>query len=215
MKIFLDTANVKEIQDAASLGILDGVTTNPSLLAKEPGDPYQTLVQICEVVKGPVSGEVVATDHDGIVAEARKLAKLHQHVVVKVPMIREGLRAIRTLSQEGVKINCTLIFNAVQGLMAAKAGATYLSPFVGRIDDSGHEGMELVRDLVQIVEIYHLKAEVLAASLRHPLHVREAALAGAHVATMPKGVFDQCMKHPLTDLGLARFLEDWKKVLAR
>jgi transaldolase len=151
-------------------------------------------------------------DYAGIVAEGRELAKLHKWIVVKVPIIREGLKAIRTLSQEGVKINCTLIFNAVQGLMAAKAGATYLSPFVGRIDDTGHEGMELVHDLVQIMELGDLDAKVLAASLRHPMHVREAALAGAHVATMPKGVFDQCLKHPLTDIGLAKFLEDWKKI---
>lgn len=214
MKFFLDTANVKEIQEVASLGILDGVTTNPSLLAREPGDPRKTIVQICEIVQGPVSAEAVSTDYQGIVAEGRELAKLHQHVVVKVPVIREGLKAIKTLSGEGVKINCTLIFNAVQGLMAAKAGATYLSPFVGRIDDSGHDGMELVHDLVQIMELHDLDAQVLAASLRHPMHVREAALAGAHVGTLPKAVFDQCLKHPLTDIGLARFLEDWKKVQA-
>jgi transaldolase len=212
MQFFLDTANVKEIQDVASLGILDGVTTNPSLLSKEKGDPRKTIVEICEVVQGPVSAEVVAVDYAGIVAEGRELAKLHKWIVVKVPIIREGLKAIRTLSQEGVKINCTLIFNAVQGLMAAKAGATYLSPFVGRIDDTGHEGMELVHDLVQIMELGDLDAKVLAASLRHPMHVREAALAGAHVATMPKGVFEQCLKHPLTDIGLAKFLEDWKKI---
>jgi transaldolase len=213
MKFFLDTASLSEIQDAASLGVLDGVTTNPSLLAKEAdkGDPRALLVKICETVKGDVSAEVVSTTYDQIVAEGRELAKLHPCIVVKVPMIREGIRAIRTLSQEGIRINCTLIFSAVQGLIAAKAGATYLSPFVGRIDDTGHEGMVLVRDMSQIMQNYHMKAQVLAASLRHPVHVLESALAGADVGTMPKSVFDACFKHPLTDIGLARFLEDYKK----
>ena len=211
MKFFLDTANLAEIQDATALGVLDGVTTNPSLVAKEKGDYKENILRICETVKGPVSAEVLSTDYDGIVKEARELAKWSQYIVVKVPMIRDGVKAIRTLSAEGVKINCTLIFSAVQGLIAAKAGATYLSPFVGRIDDSGHEGMVLIRDLVQILHNYDLKAQVLAASLRHPIHVLESALAGAHVGTMPKGVFDQCFKHPLTDIGLAKFLEDYRK----
>ncbi len=211
MKFFLDTAKLSDIQDAAFLGVLDGVTTNPSLLAKESGDPRELLVKICETVKGPVSAEVVATDYEGILREARDLAALNQYIVVKVPMIREGVRAIRTLSREGIRINCTLIFSAIQGLIASKAGAAYLSPFVGRIDDTGHEGMVLVRDLVQIVNTYNLPSEVLSASLRHPLHVLESALAGAHIGTMPKAVFDACFKHPLTDVGLAKFLEDWKK----
>ncbi len=215
MKFFLDTANLQEIQEAASLGVLDGVTTNPSLVAREKGDYLENLIRICETVKGPVSAEVVTTEYDSMVEEGRKLAKVHKHIVVKIPMIREGVKAIKTLSSEGIKINCTLIFSAVQGLIAAKAGATYLSPFVGRIDDTGHDGMVLVRDMVQIIELHDLEAQVLAASLRHPMHVLEAALAGAHVGTMPKSVFDQCFKHPLTDIGLARFLEDYKKSQAQ
>ena len=211
MKFFLDTANFQEIHDAAALGVLDGVTTNPTLVAKEKGDYHDLLIRICEAVKGPVSAEVTATAHDEIVAQGRELARLHPHIVVKVPMIPEGVKAIRTLSREGIKINCTLIFSAIQGLIAAKAGASYLSPFVGRIDDTGHEGMVLVRDMVHITENYGLEAEVLAASLRHPVHVLEAALAGAHIGTMPKSVFDACFKHPLTDIGLARFLEDYRK----
>ena len=215
MKFFLDTANLQEIQEAASLGVLDGVTTNPSLVAREKGDYLENLIKICETVKGPVSAEVVTTEYDSMVEEGRKLAKVHKHIVVKIPMIREGVKAIKTLSSEGIKINCTLIFSAVQGLIAAKAGATYLSPFVGRIDDTGHDGMVLVRDMVQIMDLHDLEAQVLAASLRHPMHVLEAALAGAHVGTMPKSVFDQCFKHPLTDIGLARFLEDYKKSQAQ
>jgi len=211
MKFFLDTANLAEIQDAASLGVLDGVTTNPSLVAREKGDYKENMLKICEAVGGPVSAEVIATDYEGMVREGRDVAKWHKHIVVKIPMIREGVRAIRTLSQEGIKINCTLIFSAVQGLIAAKAGATYLSPFVGRIDDTGHDGMQLVRDMVNIMEIHDLDAQVLAASLRHPLHVHDAAMAGAHVGTLPKSVFDACFKHPLTDLGLAKFLEDYRK----
>ena len=211
MKFFLDTANLAEIQEAASLGILDGVTTNPSLVAKEKGDYKSNILKICETVKGPVSAEVVSTDYETMVKDGRELASWSPYIVVKIPMIREGVKAIRTLAAEGVKINCTLIFSAIQGLIAAKAGATYLSPFVGRIDDSGHEGMVLVRDLVQIVHNYDMPTQVLAASLRHPIHVLESALCGAHVGTMPKSVFDQCFKHPLTDIGLAKFLEDYRK----
>ncbi len=212
MEIFLDTADVKEIRDLVSLGVVDGITTNPSLVAKE-GQPFKSIVkEILEIVTGPVNLEVVGTDQATIIKEAHQLAKLHNNVVVKVPLIAEGLKAVHQLSEEGFKTNVTLCFSATQALLAAKAGATYISPFVGRLDDIGHVGMDLVRQIVAVYRNYGFPTKVLAASLRSPLHVLEAALAGAHVGTMPPSVLRQMLKHPLTDAGLERFLSDWKKV---
>src|SRR5574341_1526198 len=202
MRIFLDTANIKEITEAASLGVLDGVTTNPSLVAKE----------ICRIVDGPVNLEVVSTDAKGMVAEGRELAKIHANVVVKIPMIAEGLKAVRILSADGIRTNVTLCFSPNQALLAAKAGAGYISPFLGRLDDISHVGTDLVRDIVEIYRNYGYKTQVLAASIRNPVHVVDAAKAGAHVCTMPWAVLQQMLKHPLTDIGLDRFLADWKKV---
>jgi transaldolase len=215
MKIFLDTASLKEIREAATLGVVDGITTNPSLLAKETGDPEEILVEICKTIDGPISGEVVATDADGMVKEGRHLASLHKNIVVKVPCIAEGLRATRVLAGEGKRVNMTLIFSATQALLAAKAGARYVSPFVGRLDDISAPGMELVADIIQIFDHYDYDCEVLAASLRGPMHVVEAAKMGADIGTMPMSVFTQLLKHPLTDTGLKRFLEDWEKVKAQ
>ena len=215
MKFFIDTANLDEIREAASLGILDGVTTNPSLIAKEKADLKKRIVEICEIVNGPVSAEVVSTEADGMVREGRELAKLHKHVVVKVPLIREGLKAVKRLRAEDIRVNVTLCFSAGQALLAAKAGATYISPFLGRLDDIGHVGMDLIYDIVEIYQNFAFETEVLAASLRSPLHVVEAAKAGAHVATIPAKVLDQLFKHPLTDRGLEAFLKDWEKVKAQ
>jgi transaldolase len=211
MKIFLDTASLKEIREAASLGVLDGVTTNPSLLAKETGDPEEILLEICKTVDGPISAEVVATDADGMVREGRHWASVHKNIVVKCPCTAEGLKATKVLSHDGHRVNMTLIFSPTQALLAAKAGARFVSPFVGRLDDIATPGMELVADIVQIFENYDFECEVLAASLRHPMHVVEAAKIGAHIGTMPMSVFTTLLKHPLTDIGLARFLADWEK----
>jgi transaldolase len=215
MKIFLDTANLDEIREAVALGVVDGITTNPSLLAREKGDPEAILVEICETVSGPISGEVVATDAEGMIAEGRHLASLHENVVVKIPCIREGLKATKVLAGEGKRVNMTLVFSPTQALLAAKAGARYVSPFLGRLDDIAAPGMELVADIIQIFDHYDFDCEVLAASLRHPLHVVEAARMGADIATMPKAVFDKLLNHPLTDIGLKRFLDDWEKVKAQ
>jgi transaldolase len=211
MKFFLDTASLKEIREAASLGVLDGVTTNPSLLAKESGEPEEILVEICRTVNGPISAEVVATDAEGMVREGRHWASLHENIVVKCPCTAEGLKATKTLSSAGHRVNMTLVFSPSQALLAAKAGASFCSPFVGRLDDISTPGMDLVRDIVQIYRNYSFSCEVLAASLRHPLHVVEAAKAGAHIGTMPMSVFQSLLKHPLTDIGLKRFLDDWEK----
>jgi transaldolase len=211
MKFFLDTANVNEIREAAALGVLDGVTTNPSLIAKE-GKPFkETILEICNIVNGPVSVEVIATDAGTMCREGQNYAGWHKHVVVKLPTTRDGVKACKCLSGQGIKTNLTLCFSPNQALLVAKAGATYVSPFVGRLDDISHNGMELVRQIVQIYRNYDYKTQVLAASLRHPLHVVEAALAGAHVATLPAKVLDQMFNHPLTDKGLAQFLKDWEK----
>ncbi len=215
MKIFLDTANLEEIREAAALGVVDGVTTNPSLLAKETGDPEEILVEICKTVNGPISGEVVATDADGMIEEGRHLASLHENIVVKIPCIWEGLKATKVLSGEGKRVNMTLIFSATQALLAAKAGARYVSPFLGRLDDIATPGMELVADIIQIFDHYDFDCEVLAASLRHPLHIVEAARMGADIVTMPKSVFSKLLQHPLTDIGLKRFLDDWETVKAQ
>jgi len=212
MKFFLDTASVKEIREGVALGVVDGITTNPSLVAKE-GRPFREIVEeICRLVDGPINLEVVGTDAGTMVAEGRDLAKIHANVVVKIPMIAEGLKAVRRLHLEGIKVNVTLCFSPSQALLAAKAGATYISPFIGRLDDVSHVGMDLVRDILMIYRNYGYPTQVLVASLRHPLHVVDAAKAGAHVATMPFTVLQQLVKHPLTDIGLERFLTDWKKV---
>jgi transaldolase len=211
MKIFLDTASLKEIREGASWGVVDGVTTNPSLLAKEAGDPEEILLEICKTVDGPISAEVVATDLDGMLREGRHWAGVHKNITVKVPCTLDGLKATKALSGEGHKVNVTLIFSATQALLAAKAGATFVSPFVGRLDDIAAPGMELVADIVQIFDNYDFECQVLAASLRHPIHVVEAAKIGAHVGTMPLAVLNSLLKHPLTDIGLKRFLEDWEK----
>lgn len=211
MKFFIDSANIDEIREAASLGILDGVTTNPSLVAKEGKNFRKLLDEILAIVDGPVSAEVVATDHEGIVKEARELAAIHKNIVVKVPLIREGLKAVRKLSDEGINTNVTLCFSPTQALLAAKAGATYISPFIGRIDDVGTDGMDLIQQIVTIYQNYGYKTEVLAASIRHPMHVLQAAMIGADVATIPFKIIDQMFRHPLTDSGLQSFLDDWKK----
>jgi transaldolase len=212
MKFFIDTADIREIKEAASMGLVDGVTTNPSLVAKTGRKFRDVLLEICDIVKGPVSAEVVSVTHDEIMKEARELAALRNNVVVKIPLIPEGLKAVRTCSLEGIKTNVTLCFSATQALLAAKAGATYISPFVGRLDDISNDGMELISDIIEIYDNYGFETEVLVASVRHPVHVLEAARLGAHVATCPLSVLLQLAKHPLTDLGLARFLSDWEKV---
>jgi len=212
MRFFIDTANIQEIKRINEWGILDGVTTNPSLIAKESGKPFEAIIEeICGIVDGPISAEVIAMEASAMIEEGKKLAKIHRNVVVKLPLIPEGLKACKALSAEGIKTNVTLCFSATQGLMAAKAGATYVSPFVGRLDDINLVGMELIEDLVQIFDNYGLATQVLSASIRSPRHVTESALAGAHVATIPTKVFDQMIQHPLTDKGIEGFLADWKK----
>jgi transaldolase len=217
MRIFLDTANLDEIRTAARWGILAGVTTNPSLMAKEAAlqgkrvDFKAQIVEICDIVRGPVSAEVTATDVDGMVSQAREIATWSPYVVVKIPITAAGLEAIHILSDEGINTNCTLIFSVNQALLAATAGATYVSPFLGRLDDIGHEGMQIVRDLADIFDRYGFETQIIAASLRHPLHVIEAAKAGADIATMPFTVLQSMLRHPLTDIGQERFLADWKK----
>ena len=209
MKFFLDTANVKEIQEAASLGLLDGVTTNPSLVAKEGRSFKEMLVEICNIVDGPISAEVVSLEADAMVKEGKDLAKIHKNIVVKVPLIAEGLKATKRLAAEGIKVNVTLCFSPTQALLAAKAGAWCVSPFIGRLDDISSNGMELIRQILTIYRNYDYKTQVLVASVRHPQHVVEAALAGGHICTMPFSIFQQIVKHPLTDSGLKKFLADW------
>jgi transaldolase len=212
MKIFLDTADLKEIERAASAGLIDGITTNPSLLAAVAGDrdPMEIFREICEVVDGPVSAEVIAIDAEKMITEGRRLAKVHDHIVVKVPLTEDGLRACRALRSEDIRVNVTLCFTAPQALLAAKAGATYISPFVGRLDDIAHDGMELIGVIRQIYDQYGIETEILAASLRHTRHVLESMTLGADVGTLPPAVLYQLLKHPLTDSGLKRFLDDWK-----
>jgi transaldolase len=212
MKFFIDTADVEEIREAASLGILDGVTTNPSLVAKTGRDFQQVLREIVSIVNGPISAEVTATDREGMLSQGRELAAIHPNVVIKVPLTKEGLQACKALRSEGTHVNVTLCFSPSQALLAAKADATYISPFVGRLDDISTEGMEVIRQTRVIYDNYGFETEILAASLRHPMHVVEAALAGADVATMPYKVVMQLIKHPLTDIGLEKFLADWKKL---
>lgn len=212
MQFFVDTADLEEIKKAHAMGVLDGVTTNPSLIAKT-GKPFLEVIRsICEVVDGPISAEVVSTDYDGIVREGRELAKLHKNIVVKVPLLVDGLKAVKTFTEEGIKTNVTLCFSPTQALLAAKAGATYISPFVGRLDDISFDGMELIEQVLEIYENYGFETQVLVASVRNPLHVLHAARLGAHVATCPLSVIEQLARHPLTDIGLAKFLADWEKV---
>ena len=211
MKLFLDTANLEWIRKLNQMGLVDGVTTNPSLVAKEPGEFEEIIVGICKEVKGDVSAEVVSIVHDGMVTEAKHLSSLAPNVVVKIPITPEGLRATKTVSSMGIRVNMTLVFSANQGLLAAKAGASFISPFIGRLDDIGQRGMEVVEDLVKIRDNYGLKAQVLVGSIRHPQHVLEAAKVGADIATVPPEVMEKMMQHPLTDSGLKRFLDDWQK----
>ncbi len=211
MKLFLDTANIASIKPFVDMGVLDGVTTNPTLIAKENRDFLELVSEIIKVVQGPVNLEVVAQQADGMLREGRDLASLGSNVVVKCPMTPEGLVAVRRLSKEGIATNVTLVFSPNQALLAAKAGASYVSPFIGRLDDAGHEGMEVIRDTLQIYRNYNIETQVLVASIRHPVHVVEAAKLGAHVATMPPDVLDKMVKHPLTDTGLKRFLDDWAR----
>ncbi len=212
MKFFIDTADINEIRQAQDMGLLDGVTTNPSLIAKTGRGFEEVIAEICELVDGPISAEVVSTDFEGIIGEAKELVKIHPNIVVKIPLIKEGLKATKWCTENGIKTNVTLCFSAVQALMAAKAGATYISPFVGRLDDIQFEGMDLIRQIAVIYENYGFSTEILVASVRSPMHVVDSAIAGAHVATIPFGVLDKLAKHPLTDIGLARFLADWEKV---
>ncbi|MBM4170525.1 MAG: fructose-6-phosphate aldolase [Ignavibacteria bacterium] len=211
MKIFIDTANLAQIKEAASYGLLDGVTTNPSLVAKEGKNFKQLLQEIVEIVDGPISAEVVATDYNGIIKEANELAKIHENIVVKVPLIKDGIKAVKKLTEEDIKTNVTLCFSASQAILAAKAGATYISPFVGRLDDISFNGMDLIKQIVEIYKNYNYKTQILVASIRHPLHVVEAALMGAHVCTMPFDVIEKLFNHPLTSIGLEKFLKDWEK----
>ena len=212
MKLFIDSGNIKDIETLAAIGIIDGVTTNPTLLAKEPGDFKQNLKRICDIVKGPVSGEVVSTDFAGMIREGRDIAKIDGHMIVKVPLTpRRHPRACKTLSDEGIRVNVTLVFSAAQALLAAKAGATFVSPFVGRLDDVGMTGMELIREIVEIYSNYSYKAEVLVASCRNPIHIIQAARMGADICTCPPALIDQLFNHPLTNIGLEKFLKDWEK----
>ncbi len=212
MKLFIDTANLEEIRKAQSWGLLDGVTTNPTLLSKEKGNFKEILLKICETVNGPVSGEVVSLDAEGMVREAEDLAALHKNMVIKVPITLEGLKAIKILSGKGIRTNTTLIFSPLQAILAAKAGATFISPFVGRLDDIHQVGMELVQQIKTIYDNYGIRTEIIVASIRNPLHIVEAALIGADICTIPFNVMEKMVKHPLTDKGITQFLEDWKKV---
>lgn len=214
MKFFLDTADVAEIKEAASWGVLDGITTNPSHVAKSGRNFKEVIAEICDIVSGPVSAEVIATDFDEIVQQGRTLAEIAPNVVVKIPIILDGLKAIKVLSEEGIKINTTLCFSPLQSLLAAKAGATYVSPFIGRLDDIGHEGMEGIRQLRDMFDNYHIATEILVASVRSPMHVIDAAVIGADVVTLPMSVYKQMIQHPLTTIGLEKFLADWEKVPA-
>jgi transaldolase len=214
MKLFVDSGNIKDIETLAVLGVIDGVTTNPSLLAKEPGDYRQNLKKICDIVRGPVSGEVVATDFAGMIREGHDIAKIDPQMVVKVPLTRDGIRACKSMAGEGIRVNVTLVFTAAQALLAAKAGATFVSPFVGRLDDVATSGMDLIREILDIYENYEFTTEVLVASCRHPIHIVEAARIGADICTCPPAVIDQLFNHPLTAIGLEKFLKDWEKAQA-
>ncbi len=215
MKFFIDTANIDEIKEAASIGILDGVTTNPTLIAREEGHPTEILKQICQIVDGPISAEVVALEWEGMVSEGTELAKIHDNIVIKIPITKEGLKAIKALTSNGIRTNVTLIFTALQALLAARAGASFVSPFVGRLDDISSVGMESVSQIVQVFGNYSIQTEVIVASIRNPVHVLDAALMGADISTIPFKVIEQLTKHPLTDRGIENFLKDWEKVKKR
>ena len=215
MKFFIDTANLDEIKEAASVGILDGVTTNPTLISREQGEPHEIFKAICEVVDGPVSAEAVSLDWEGMVKEGRELAKIHSNIVVKIPMTKDGLKAVKLLTAEGIRTNVTLIFSPIQALLAARAGASFVSPFVGRLDDIANTGMNLVEEIQQIFANYAIETEIIVASIRHTMHVVETAMIGADIATIPFKVIEQMMKHPLTDKGIDSFLKDWEKVKNR
>jgi transaldolase len=214
MKLFVDTGNIKEIEALATIGIIDGVTTNPSLMAKESGDYRKQMKEICRIVQGPVSAEVLAKDYENMIREGRDLATIDEHIVVKVPLTRDGIRACGTLSREGLKVNVTLCFSPTQALLAAKAGAAYISPFVGRLDDVATDGMQLIQDIIEIYRNYPFSTEILVASVRHPVHIVQAAKMGADVCTCPAKVIDACFNHPLTNIGLENFLKDWEKAQA-
>lgn len=214
MKFFVDTGSIKDIQVLADQGILDGVTTNPSLMAKEGGDPTKILKEICRIVQGPVSGEVVATDYEGMLREGRTLAAIDEHIIVKVPFTKAGVKACKTLSSEGKRVNVTLVFSPTQALIAAKVGAYFVSPFVGRLDDIATDGMQLIEEIVEIYDNYDFTTQVLVASVRHPIHVVQAARMGADIVTCPPAVYESMFKHPLTDIGLEKFLKDWEKAQA-
>lgn len=211
MKIFIDTANINEIKEANTWGIIDGVTTNPSLIAKEGRDLQEVINEICDIVDGPISAEVISLGSDKMVEEAMELVKLHKNIVIKVPMCIEGLKAVKILTEKGIKTNVTLIFSSQQALLAAKAGATYVSPFVGRLDDIGATGVELISDIANIFEVHNIQTEIIAASIRNPIHASECAMAGSDIATIPFKVLEQMAKHPLTDIGIAKFLSDYEK----
>ncbi len=212
MKIFLDTANVDHIREAASWGIVDGVTTNPSLIAREGKEFKGVVEEICSIVDGPVSAEVISPDAPGMLVEARELVKIHKNVIIKVPMTPEGLKAVKTLEGEGIRTNVTLVFSATQALLAAKTGASFVSPFIGRLDDGGHEGMRIIEEIVAIFDNYDYKTEIIVASVRHPVHVVQAAMLGAHISTVPWAILEKMVKHPLTDIGIDKFMADWEKV---
>ncbi len=211
MKFFIDTANIDQIKDASNMGMVDGVTTNPSLIAREEGEFKEIIANICKVVDGPVSAEVISLEYDGMVTEARELAQIADNITVKIPMTIEGLKAVKTLSSEGIKTNVTLVFSALQALMAAKAGATYVSPFVGRIDDLAQEGMDLIEEIVQIFDNYDFETQIIVASVRNPLHVLKSAMIGADIATIPHGVLKKLAAHHMTDKGIEAFMSDWNK----
>lgn len=215
MKFFIDTANIEQIKEAASIGILHGVTTNPTLISRESGDPVEIFKSICEIVDGPVNAEVIALDSQGMIEEGRKLAQLHENIVVKIPMTKEGLKAVKKLAGEGIRTNVTLIFTPLQALLAARAGAAYVSPFVGRLDDITTAGMDLVGQIKQIFVHYNITTEIIVASIRNPIHVFDAAMMGADIATIPFKVIEQLLRHPLTDKGIEQFLADWEKVKNR
>ncbi|KGG80991.1 transaldolase [Caloranaerobacter azorensis H53214] len=210
MKLFIDTANIDEIREVNDWGVICGVTTNPSLIAKEGRDFKEVITEIAKIVDGPISAEVISLDADGMIKEARDLAAIHRNIVIKVPMTKEGLKAVKVLSKEGIKTNVTLVFSASQALLAARAGATFVSPFAGRMDDIGNSGMDIISDIVEIFDIHGIDTEVIAASIRHPMHVIEAAKLGAHIATIPYSVFTKMLNHPMTDKGIERFLKDWE-----
>lgn len=212
MKLFIDTANIEEIKEISDWGVICGVTTNPSLIAKEGRDFKEVIKEITTILDGPISAEVISLEKEGMIEEARELAKIHPNIIIKIPMTSEGLRAVRVLNEEGIKTNVTLVFSPSQALLAARAGATYVSPFVGRMDDIGNEGIDIIEDIVEIYNIHKIETEIIAASIRHPMHVLDAAKQGSHIATIPYNVFLQMVEHPMTDIGLENFLKDWEEV---